>query len=376
LKRFTLKEAVVALNPLRSALSQSGQTASQRDTPFKTEAQGLLATFQTLRAELERKVRHGDLTPKTAREQAAHAAADLKRNLRERAEGHNAVPKVFLNRLVEASEALARARRNQSMEELQRDTNRLLREVLVEQQLQNRTVEFEGKTFLRPMHGGPAAPTLDSLLAFHQQADQAGDDAAREWTRRQLEGMRPRVVETEDHRRIDLACDRPDRLNPRLVERYVEVMEAASVEALESFVAESLADRDANACAAAFVLARQAPGGTAARWVRQVLDGLNLFPEAALQALRVWEAEARREDTDAARAYADHTTVLAETEARLAGLEAPTASDLERLAQFAAKPLAEPGTPIGLGLQRRGMTPEEFRAATVEAGGALESGGV
>jgi hypothetical protein len=358
-----MKEAIVALNPLRNDLSHLGRNASQRETPFKAEAQSLLSTFQVHRADLERKVRHGDLTPKIAREQAAQAAADLKRALHERAEGYSPVPKVFLNRLVEASETFARAKRSQSMEELQRDTNRLLRDVLVEQQLQNRVVEFEGKTFLRPMHGGPAAPTLDSLLAFHQQADQAGDEAAREWTRRQLEGMRPRVIEPEDQRRIDLACDRPDRLNPRLVDRYVEVLAAAPVEALESFVAESLADRDANACAAAFVLARQAPGGTSARWVRQVLEGLNQFPEASLQALRAWEAEARREDADAAKAHADYTAAIAENEARFPVLEAPNASEVERLAKFHATPLAEPGTPIGLGLQRRGMTTEEFLAA-------------
>jgi hypothetical protein len=368
-----MKEAIVALNPLRDALSHLGRNASQLETPFKAEAQILFSTFQSHRADLERKVRHGDLTPKIAREQAAQAAADLKRTLRERAEGYSSVPKVFLNRLVEASEALARARRSQSMEELQRDTNRLLRDVLIEQQLQNRVVEFEGKTFLRPMHGGPATPTLDSLLAFHRQVDQAGDEAAKEWARRQLEGMRPKVVEPEDQRRIDLACDRPDRLNPRIVERYVEVMEAAPVEALESFVAESLADRDANACAAAFVLARQAPGGTSVRWVRQVLEGLNQFPETSLQALRTWEAEARREDADAAIAHADYTATLAETEARFPGLEAPSASEVERLARFHARPLADPPTPIGLGLQRRGMSTDEFLAVHPEPAGMFDN---
>lgn len=356
----------MALNPLRHALSQLGQNTSHRDTPFKAEASAALASFQALRADLERQVRHGNLTPKVAREQASQAASDLKRNLKERAEQFSAVPRIFLDRLVEATDAIARARRSQSMEELQRDTNRLLRDVLVEQQLQNRAVEFEGRTFVRPMHGGPAAPTLDSVLSFHQQAEQAGDEAAKEWSRRQLEGMRPRVVEADDQRRIDLACDRPERLNPRIVDRYVEAMSAAPVEALESFVEESMTDRDANACAAAFVLARQAAEGTSARWVRQVLDGLKQFPDSALQALRAWEAEARREDAGAARAHAEYTAVLAETEARFPGLEAPSAAAIERQNRVSSRPLADPGTPIGLGLQNRGMNHDEFLAASFD----------
>jgi len=61
---------------------------------------------------------------------------------------------------------------------------------LIEQQLQNRAREFEGKTFVRSFTGGQPAPTLDSLLRFHETSSLAGDEAAQEWSRRQLESAR------------------------------------------------------------------------------------------------------------------------------------------------------------------------------------------
>ena len=231
--------------------------------------------------------------------------------------------------------------------------------MLVEQQLVNRASEFEGRAFVRSMTGGVPAPTLDSLLAFHHQAAQAGDEAAREWARRQLEAMRSRTFSADDQRRIDLACDRPDRLNPRLVSRYVEAMGDRPAEEREQFVAEALESRDASACAAAFVLAREAPEGVAARWVRSVLEHLSVFPDAAISAVRCWEADARGADAEAARAAAEYAAVLAETEARLPGLEAPSEAKLERLGRIQSRPVAQPDEPIGLNLQRRGLQRDE-----------------
>ena len=85
-----------------------------------------------------------------------------------------------------------------------------------------------------------ARSTLDSLLAFHDQAIQAGDDSATEWARRQLESYRAKTINPDDQTRIDLACDRPDRLNERLVARYVEVLRDSDAEAREQFVAEAI----------------------------------------------------------------------------------------------------------------------------------------
>jgi hypothetical protein len=352
----------MALNVLRDALGRAGLRAYHQDSPFKDEADAALGGFRAVREELEKQVKRGNLTPKVAREKAAEAAGRLRDDLTRRSEGYSPVPRAFLDRLIEASDARKRARDNLSIEGLQRETNRLLRQSLIEQQLLNRAGEFEGRAFVRPIHGGQPAPTLDRLLEFHETASHAGDEAAREWARRQLEGFRSRVVDPEDHRRIDLACERPDRVNPRIVGRYIEAMQGRDAVELETLAAQAIASRDANACTAAFLLARQEPGGPSVRWVRSVLSGLGEFPEASLETLRAFEADARRAEADAARAQAEYALALAEAEARFPGLEAPSAADVERHARVQSKPLAAPHEPIGLAFQRRGLTPEEFES--------------
>ena len=179
----------MSLNPFREALGQAGLSAFQHEKSFKPNADAALANFQSLRDELERQVRRGDLTLKVAREKATVAASQLKETLTRQAAGYSPVPRVFLDRLVEASNARKRALDHLSLEGLQRETNRLLRMTLIEQQLQTRIREFEGRTYTRAMPGGMTAPSLDSLLSFHYTASQAGDDAAVEWGRRQLEAI-------------------------------------------------------------------------------------------------------------------------------------------------------------------------------------------
>jgi hypothetical protein len=351
----------MTLNPLREALGQAGQTAFQNESPFRIQAESGLARFQAVRDDLERQVHRGDLTLKMARAKAGAAAAQLRSSLRAEAESFSLVSKIFLDRLIEVGNARKRVRENQSLETLQRETNRLLRQSLIEQQLQNRVGEFEGRAFVRPMHGGTPSPTLESLLTFHEMAQQSGDEAAQEWTRRQLEGFRGRLTEPEDQRRVDLACDRPDRVNPRLVSNYVEAMQDQSVEEIETFVNQALEEHDANACVAAFLMARQAPEGSRLRWVRMVLNGLGQFPDVALSALRTLEAEARQADAEAARAQADFVSAQAEALARFSGVEPPSETELERQARLQAKPAAQIGEPIGLALNRRGLSPEEFQ---------------
>jgi hypothetical protein len=357
------------LNPLRDRLIAAGRESHDRTSPFRAEAEAALSGFRAVRGDLERQVRRGDLTVKVARERSASSAADLRARLLKQSEGYSPTPRAFLDRLIEADRARKQAKESLSIEGLQRETNKLLRQHLVEQQLQARAGEFEGKTFLRPIAGGVPAPTLDGLLAFHRTAADSGDEVALEWSRRQLEGFRNRVFGDADLRKIDLATDRPDRLNPRLVGVYVEAMEGRPAEEMETFAGKAVADGDANACIASFVLARQAPEGPRARWVRNLLAALADFPDAALTALRGLEAEARAEEAGAARAQAEFAIARAEAEMALDGLEAPTDRDLERLARIESRPVARPGEAIGLALDRRGALDEsEFGAASgVEA---------
>jgi len=346
------------LNTTRENLSRSAREASDRTTPFQVDAEAALAGFRSARADLERQVRRGDLTLKVARERAAAAAARLRDDLQKGSEGYSPCPRAFQDRLIEASEARRKARESLSIEGLQRETNRLLRLNLVEGQLQARSGEFEGKTHLRPIAGGVPSPTLDALLGFHRTARESGDDVAEEWARRQLEGFRNRVFNDDDARKIDLACDRPDRVNRRLVDAYVESMAGRPPEEMETFVHRATADGDANVCIAAFLLARHEPGGASSRWVRQVLSGLAGFPDAALSTLRGLEAETRASEAEAARAQAQFAAARAEAEVDLRGLEAPGDAELGRAARVAARPVARPGEAIGLALERRGAIDE------------------
>lgn len=350
----------MALNPHRESLTRMAIATRRDASPFHEAADAALARFRTARGELERQVRRGELTPKVARRQAEEIAASLRSDLLQKAIQPPPVLHSFSDRLMQAAEQRKRSSQNQTAEALQRETNRLLRRTLVEQQIVNRTLEFEGRTFVRPLAGGVPAPTLESLLSFHAEAEHAGDDAAQEWARRQLEGLRPQSASSEEIQRIDAACERPDRVQPRMVARYVEALTDAPTEELERFVDEAIGSGDASACCAAFVLAREAPVGEAARWVRLVLESLGTFPDAALGTLRAWDAEACRQETESARSHAEYLAALAETEIRGLDTAAPTADDLRRQHRMAQLPAAAADQPIGLKPARRGLSAEEL----------------
>jgi hypothetical protein len=358
----------MGLSPLRNALGQTGLAAYRLDTPFKNEADAALASFQSVRSELERQVRQGDLTLKAARERASSAAQQLREHLSRLSENYSPVPRLFLDRLVTVSDNRKRARELQTTASLQRENNQLLRQLLIEHQIVNRASEFEGKTYARPLQGGPATPTLSSLLTFHETSAQAGDEAALEWTRRQLEGFRNKTLDSTDQRRIDQAVDRPDRVNLRLVQSYVEAVRGQSHDQIEVFVHEAIQAADANACAAAFLMAREAPEGTALAWVRSALDGVDRFPESALAALRSWEAGARSADAEAARTAADFTATIAELEARFPELDAPSPGAIARRERIRTKPVAQDDEPIGLNLSRRGLMRDDLTLPGIQSG--------
>lgn len=337
-----------SLNPKRDVPRGFDLNTVERDSRFREVADSAVAGFRAARGELERGVRRGDLTVKSAREQARAAASRVKELLHREIQGYSRVPRVFAERLADANAARRRQRENASLEGLQRETNRLLRLGLVEQQMLSRASEFEGRAFRRPMSGGSPAPTLESLLSFHREVDRANDDAAREWARRQLETMRPLILDESDLRRIDDACDRPERISEAIVAKYLEALRGADGAVLESFVEQAIEARDASACAAAFLLAREVPDATSARWVRKVLDGLAEFPDAALNALNEWEADARRIESDAARALADFAIRQVENESRLGELRAPTDAEMSRAARVESIAPASPNEPIGL----------------------------
>ena len=356
----------MSINPRRTLLEPRGLDAAERSGPFRVETDRALAQFRTRKEELQRGVKRGELTPKVARRIAREAASELREGLIARSETFSASPRSFKDRLNEASNARDRARESASLESLQRETNRLLKTSLIEQEIRNREDEFRGRTYLRPVQGGEPTPTIESLLRYHDQAAIGGDEAAREWSRRQLESRRDLALEPADQRRIDLACDRPDRINPRLVDRYVEQMSVADETDRERFALQAIDARDANACIASYLLARETPEGVGHSWVRRVLNSLDQIPDAALAMLRSWEVQVGAEEAEAARVEAERVLALVEAEAAMPGLTAPGESELDRLTRHDHLPPVAPGESIGLTLQRRGLSEAEFRALQQE----------
>jgi hypothetical protein len=354
----------MALNPLREALTRSGLEAARVATPFQAQAQDRLAAYRAVRSRLEQDVRQGDLTVRVARTRAREEAESLERDLLGLAETFSARPPALRDRLAEARRARLAASAVASLESLQRETNRLLRESLVEQQVINRSKEFEGRAFVRPLSGGAPNPTLESLLAFLDRSAAAQDAAAAEWSRRQIEAIRPQYPSDEDQRRIDAACDRPDRVNPHVVARYIDRLDGATDEEMDKFVEEAIAASDAGACCAAFRMARAArvDDGPEPSWMTRLSRAIDLFPEAAIATLWTWETEEQAAEIEAARAVARFAADQAAAESELRGLVAPTEADLERRARLASRPLAGPAEPIGLNAARRGLDAGEFAA--------------
>ena len=344
----------MSLNPNRPRVSADSPLAEGPVTAFRAEAETALEGFRLEKSDLERLVRRGDLTPKVARERAAAAARNLNDRLTTRAAEYRPAPAAYLDLLVRSDESRRLAREAQSPSMLQRETNRLIRDLLVEQQVINRQAEFEGRAFRRPLTGGVAAASLEGLLAFHRAAEHSGDGAALEWVRRQLEAYRPRAASDEERDRIDLATDRPGQVNPRIVERYLDALRGRPVEVRAAFAEAAKESGDANACVAAYRLAREAPEGFNAPWVRELLNGLASFPDAAIAILRSSEAEANAAETRAAEAVAAEAAAFAEIEAKLPTLTSPSEQERGRQDRFAGLAEAEPDQPIGLAPALRG----------------------
>lgn len=363
---FSEFRPIMPLNPQRETLARLGREAHSRPSAFSTETDAALGSFRDQRRILERQVRAGDLTTRAARRAATEAAEGLASDLLRRADGLRTPSHARLERLTETRRARENARVGASLESLQRETNRLLRLSLVEQQIVNRAAEFEGRAFIRPLTGGSPAPTLDSLLALHQRAEIDGDEAAREWARRQLEAMRPRVVNPEDLLRIERATDRPDRVSPMLVQKYGEVFATLDTAAREQFVDQAIEAADANALCAAFTATREAVSeeGLEPRWMRTLLSALDRFPDPALAALHEAERAACDDAVAAARAQAEYSIAVARAESELADLVAPTEAELRRQDRTRSIGRAMPSEPIGLTAQRRGLLPDEYEAAS------------
>lgn len=358
----------MALNPLRESLGRTIHRPPQIDSPFRPVADAALGAFRAKRIEAERRVGTGDLTLKAAREEVEQASAALRDDLARRSDQYSPVGSIFADRLADGAARRAEASRRRSAEDLQRETIDLLRRGLIEQQIASRAAEFEASTHVRPIAGGLPSTSIDRMLAFHDEADHGGDEAGREWARRQLESLRGRAFDEEDQLKIDHACQRPHQVNERLVAASVADLQGRSDGEIDVFVTHALERLDATACVAAFIVARRSLDPIGRPWVRRILDAVDRFPDAALTSLGAWETRERADEAHAARLHAEYVAEVAASEAKLRGLRAPTDLDLARLERLATRPLAAPS-----GRFDRHLGSGESSDATPPAGDGLET---
>lgn len=317
---------------------------------FARVADDAVRYFEGRRADVLARVRSGDVTPKAAREELAGYAAQIREHLTGNARGLAARSPVFFDVAVKAKEARDRANASPAPDALQRETVRLLRELVVEQQMTTRKAEFEGRAFARRSTTAAPAPTIASVLAFHKRSVEANDDAAVEWSRRQLEALRPLTIDPAELHKIDVATMRPGSPVPHLAETMVERLKADPwrIEGFVNEVTKAGAGGDATAALAAGMLAREAfeaaegNGAAVPAWAGDFAAKLAGLPTAALAHLVEGLTRDREAEVEASVAHAEHALSTIDRDAALKGVEAPTNAELqaaERGRYLSNKPL-------------------------------------
>ena len=214
------------LNPLRDKLSLAGRESQDRSSPFRVEAESALSlVFGLPEVDLERQVRRGDLTVKVARERAAAASARPPRPAPEGVRGVQPDPSGL-------PRSPGRGRQGpQAGEGISLDRGPPARDQQAAPPAPGRAAVAGPGRRVRgedlPPPDRPGASRRRRSMACSPStgpSSDSGDEVALEWSRRQLEGIRNRVFNDDDLRKIDLATDRPDRVNPRLIDVYVEAM--------------------------------------------------------------------------------------------------------------------------------------------------------
>ena len=169
-----------------------------------------------------------------------------------------------------------------------REIERLTRRRLVDQEIKDRLSEFHENV----QDGDAVSPSFSTLHAFYKESEVRGDEAALEWSRRQLENRFGRATE-EQRDQIDLVGDRSDTVHTRLVARFRQDAEAYGPHDLTGFellASRALAGLMPNECAAAYLVAVSRTKGTAGVWVKRVYDGIETFHDAAIRYLVKVEA--------------------------------------------------------------------------------------
>jgi hypothetical protein len=317
------------LRPQKYHLEQLESELNQTiPNKIKTRLESRLSDFRDRREQLIELVREGEMTLRFASARARELAEGLGSEIRNDLEGLIQNRSVLAKSLQNSVQIKQKA---QSADEIQRQSLELLKANLVELQINNRKVQFESKTYVRNATNQLPTPSVDKLFELLAEATQARDDAAVEWSKRQLEQLQPYVVSENLKDRIDLACDRPDRINHRIVAKYKEQIQEHinNPEMLIALLDKAISVKDANACLAVYELVRGHSDQFSEEFQSQIAGRIERFSEVVLNYVSEFERQHRLLEIQKIEEFSSLSKLYLDQSSDLGAIEPVTEKEAE-----------------------------------------------
>lgn len=328
--------------------TKSAELVSRIPAPIRPSIEPKLTDFQARRTDLIQLVREGEMTSKAANARARELAEAIQVDLRDQISQLKSVtPK-----LTETIRKAERERnRPKTTDQMQAESIELLRANLIELQITNRKVEFESKTFVKNGANQTAAPSVEKLFDHLDSAVKNMDDAAAEWSRRQLEQMRPYVAAPEVAERIDIATSRPGRLNERIIDKYRSQLAALATQKpglVEALLEKAIEVGDANACVAVYETVRANASQFSEKTVETIGNRLVAFPASAFQQATHIDHQVREMEIREITAFQEETEEFLRQAANLGKIKPLSEKEIEFQQHVENVKNSGAETPIGL----------------------------
>jgi hypothetical protein len=336
------------LNPRRNSVSRiETEVLNGFSDAIKKPFEERMTNFNQSKSDLIQMVSDGEMTVKAARKRAGELAGEMQMVVETAVNQMKGEGSPLSLRLMES---VRNRKKNKTSEALQGEILEVMHRNLVELQITNRKVEFEGRTYLKNGANQVATASMEKLFEYLDESEMKEDQAAVEWVRRQMEQLRPFVVSPEIMERIDQSCDRPGSLNLRLVEKYQKAIGERISEPgfIEALLDQAIEQNDANACSAVFQMAREELQLIRPEAQLKLMAVIDKFPSQAFSdALRV-DRDANRDAEARTEQFQAMSLAYIEQSARLEDAKQPSESDLKRRMEIKAREALPADEPIGL----------------------------
>lgn len=336
------------LNPRRNSVSSiETEVLNGFSDAIKKPFEERMTNFNQSKSDLIQMVSDGEMTVKAARKRAGELAGEMQMVVETAVNQMKGQGSPLSLRLMES---VRNRKKNKTSEALQGEILEVMHRNLVELQITNRKVEFEGRTYLKNGANQVATASMEKLFEYLDESEMKEDQAAVEWVRRQMEQLRPFVVSPEIMERIDQSCDRPGSLNLRLVAKYQKAIGERISEPgfIEALLDQAIEQNDANACSAVFQMAREELQLIRPEAQLKLMAVIDKFPSQAFSdALRV-DRDANRDAEARTEQFQAMSLAYIEQSARLEDAKQPSESDLKRRMEIKAREALPADEPIGL----------------------------